>query len=86
VNIQVWSAYQVQRNPFLRWQVLRRRHRVYTCRASAKYIIGPAWFIALLRFRDAATQSWGHHCLDLGLIRDGGLIPLIPRWMQYGWS
>lgn len=58
---------------------------VYYAPSVAKVTLGPVWFIWLLSFRDKATRSWGRHCLDLGLIRDGGLIPLLSRRLQYGW-
>lgn len=54
---------------------------VYSAHSVAKVTLGPVWFIWLLNFRDRATQSWGQHCLDLGLIRNGGFIPLLPRWL-----
>lgn len=46
-----------------------------------------AWLGVVLRWRDATVRSWGRHCFDLGLLREGNIIPLLPKWdwFRFGW-
>lgn len=38
----------------------------------------------LLQWRDRLVRAFGRHCLEIGVIKEGEMLPL-PRWVCLGW-